>query len=172
MKYICVAKKIVIMAFLILGLAACETPGPESQTPMNDTDTEQNIKDQDSDYQAEQHYLRTVLFFDSGKIDISPHQKKILQQLATYLKQNPGATIRVEGHADARGSSNLNHRLASQRADAAVRFLKIQSISTKRIETVLFDAKSPKKLGKDSQAYSRNRRVELVILPEGKRPKS
>lgn len=70
----------------------------------------------------------------------------------------------MEGYTDAKGKGLLNKKMASLRANEIVKFLKLEGISADRIETVSLGAKSPEQ--------SKNRRVELVILPEGKLEKS
>jgi peptidoglycan-associated lipoprotein len=179
MRYSNLAITSILTGIVAIGLAGCEGPGPEYQTPMtssqeaeNDTSSTKLVYQDIYRQPTKQENLRTVLLFDSGKTQINPTQKKLLQQQASYLKQNPQATIRVEGHADAKGKAALNQKMATKRANEIAKFLRMQGISAKRIETASYGAKSPIQLGQDAQTHSKNRRVELIILPEGSNTKS
>lgn len=167
----------IILACLFVGvLAGCEGPGPEYQTPMtaypeaqdNSLPVEDMVTSPKMAYEEiyrekKQQDLRTVLLFDSGKPQVTPTQKKILKQQASYLKENPKARIRVEGYTDAKGKKSLNKKIMSLRTNEIAKILKMEGISADRLEIVTFDAK---------KAPTNNRRVELIILPEGNVGKS
>lgn len=155
---------LITLALSVMGLTGCEGPGPEYHTPMPSYPEreqkrgnayqyplleETKANDEEIYREQRQQNLRTSLFFDSGKPQISPTQKQILIKQARYLKQNPRAIIRVEGHSHAKG----------REANEVAKFLNAQGISSKRIHAVT---------GQDPQAHSKNRGVKLIILPEGK----
>jgi outer membrane protein OmpA-like peptidoglycan-associated protein len=57
-------------------------------------------------------------------LDALSHQAKAkLQQEASWLKQNPSASLTIEGHTDNIGGADINMALSNRRADAAVRYL-------------------------------------------------
>ena len=103
--------------------------------------------------------------FQTGSSELTPAAKAQLQGLGEALaarngKLKPGEIV-IEGHADARGSAELNKRLSQERAQAVVKHL---------VSTHAIDGKTLKPVGvgsehlKDSARPDSevNRRVELV----------
>jgi peptidoglycan-associated lipoprotein len=81
---------------------------------------------------------------------------------AQYLTTNPGASVRLEGHADETGSREYNIGLGERRAQAVRRILMLQGASASQLTTVSYGEERPAALGSDEESYSLNRRVELV----------
>lgn len=78
----------------------------------------------------------TVTFaFNSSQLDGAA--QATLRQQAGWIRQFPEIRFKVFGHADAVGSNRYNKRLGLQRANAVVRYLSTQGISTKRLEAVV-----------------------------------
>lgn len=78
----------------------------------------------------------TVTFaFNSATLDGQARQ--ILAGQANFMRQFPEVTFRVFGHTDKVGSSAYNKRLGLRRAQAVVRYLSSQGISTSRLEAVV-----------------------------------
>jgi peptidoglycan-associated lipoprotein len=137
---------------------------------LNKAEKNKNIakkEEKNNDSFAENNNIpeKSVLLFNSGKTHISADQKKILKQQVSFLKQNPDATIRIEGHADSKGKADLNKALSLKRAQAAANFLKQHGIDAKRIEVFAHDVNAQKTAGHDKNAVAQNRRVELIIVP-------
>ena len=79
-----------------------------------------------------------------------------------YLATNADAQVRLEGHADERGSREYNIGLGEERAQAVRRVLLLQGAATDQLSTVSYGEERPATVGSDEEAYSLNRRVELV----------
>lgn len=103
----------------------------------------------------------TVFYFDYDLSDLKPDTFEPLKAHARYLVNNPGVTVRLEGHCDERGTREYNIALGERRAGAIAKFLKIQGVSAGQIETVSYGEERPASYGHDNQAWSKNRRVEL-----------
>jgi peptidoglycan-associated lipoprotein len=69
--------------------------------------------------------------------------------------------MRLEGHADERGSREYNIGLGERRSQAVRRMLLIQGASSDQISTVSFGEERPAAFGSDEGAYEQNRRVEI-----------
>jgi peptidoglycan-associated lipoprotein len=69
--------------------------------------------------------------------------------------------VRLEGHADERGSREYNIGLGERRAQTVRRMLLIQGASTAQISTVSFGEERPAAFGNDEDSWSQNRRVEI-----------
>ena len=77
------------------------------------------------------------------------------------LANNSGISVRLEGHADERGSREYNIGLGERRAQTVRRMLLIQGASAAQISTVSFGEERPAAFGNDEDAWAQNRRVEI-----------
>jgi OmpA-OmpF porin, OOP family len=64
-----------------------------------------------------------VVFFDTGKTDISPNGKKDLDAIAQQAKSINGYLIEVEGFADSSGNPAQNETLSLERSQAVIDYL-------------------------------------------------
>ncbi len=80
---------------------------------------------------------------------------------AMQLGNNPNSRVRLEGHADERGSREYNIGLGERRAQAVRQTLMIQGVSASQISTVSFGEERPVEFGSSEDDYSQNRRVEF-----------
>lgn len=103
-----------------------------------------------------------VVYFDYDRFDVKPEYNEVLQAHARYLAANPSARVRLEGHADERGSREYNIGLGEKRAQAVRNVLLLQGSSSDQIATVSFGEERPAVIGSDEEAWSLNRRVEIV----------
>ncbi len=85
----------------------------------------------------------------------------VVSRHAMQLANNPSARVRLEGHADERGSREYNIGLGERRAQAVRRLLLIQGAGTAQISTVSFGEERPQAEGSNEAAYELNRRVEI-----------
>jgi len=79
------------------------------------------------------------------------------------MNANTLLTVRLEGHADERGSREYNIGLGERRAQAVRRMLLLNGVAPAQITTVSFGEERPNSYGSDESSYTQNRRVELVI---------
>ena len=69
--------------------------------------------------------------------------------------------LRLEGHADERGSREYNMALGERRANAVRDFLVLQGVDASIIETISYGEERPAETGSYESSWSANRRVEL-----------
>ena len=114
---------------------------------------------------AEQEALRdiTVFYFDFDTAEIKPEARDVLVAHAQFLANNPGQQVRLEGHADERGTKEYNLALGERRANAVQRFLIVNGASRGQMETVSYGEEKPAVMGSSESAWAQNRRVELVF---------
>lgn len=64
--------------------------------------------------------LNTVryVFFKQGRSTISADQLPNVEQIATYLKNHPTATVVIKGYASPEGSAEVNAKIAAARAES------------------------------------------------------
>jgi peptidoglycan-associated lipoprotein len=110
---------------------------------------------------AEVAKLRTVFYFDFDQAVVKQEGFSDLEAHAKYLSNNPGATVRLEGHADERGTREYNIALGEQRANAVARLLMVNGAGSNQIETISYGEEKPAMLGHTESEWALNRRVEL-----------
>jgi peptidoglycan-associated lipoprotein len=109
-------------------------------------------------------YMLETVYFDFDSSSLRPDQLRTLQRNLAWMQQNPGAPVRLEGHCDERGTEEYNIALGDRRADAARDWLISQGVSPGRIETVSRGELEPAVIGGGEEAWSKNRRVEFLVL--------
>ena len=107
-----------------------------------------------------------VVYFDFDKANIRPDAIATLQAHAMYLSKTPAARLRVEGHADERGTREYNMALGERRAKAAASFLAANGASPSQLEIISYGEERPVALSHDESAWAENRRSELKYTAE------
>ncbi len=105
-----------------------------------------------------------AIHFDVGSAEIRPDAIAALDSKLALLRGVPALRIRIEGQADARGSSASNTTLAWTRAEAAKRWLTARGIASDRIDAVGFSSWHPICEDRHESCLWQNRRAEFVIV--------
>ena len=105
---------------------------------------------------------QVTIYFDYDSSEIRADFNDMLRAHARQLAQNPNMRVRLEGHADERGSREYNIALGERRAQAVRQVLQLQGASSTQLSTVSYGEERPKELGHDDTSWAQNRRVELV----------
>ena len=105
---------------------------------------------------------KRVIYFDYDKDAVKPEFAALVQAHASYLSQNRNRKVRLEGHADERGSREYNMALGQRRSDAVRKATTVLGVGNERIETISFGEDKPKSNGHDEASWAQNRRVEIV----------
>jgi type IX secretion system PorP/SprF family membrane protein len=117
--------------------------------------------------QAERDILSIAarnLYFDTDKSIIRPSSYKDLNNVARILKQKKDWKIRIEGHADSRGTEDHNLKLSARRAEAVKNYLISRGISPLLIHSQAFGAAVPATKEKNEADLQMNRRVEIEFV--------
>lgn len=104
--------------------------------------------------------LETVFYFDFDQSTLTADTRADLDAQIEVLKNNTN-NIRLEGHADERGTREYNIALGERRANAVANYMVINGIARYRIETVSYGEERPIASGSNESAWAKNRRVEL-----------
>jgi outer membrane protein OmpA-like peptidoglycan-associated protein len=81
------------------------------------------------------------------------------------MREFPQMKLRVEGHADQRGTDDYNLDLSRRRAESVRRYLtETSGIAPRRIEISGYGESQPLVLGTNMTALTLNRRVEFRVL--------
>ncbi len=173
--------KILLMFLVGMGLAACETtstdtgaasgsgaaagagaggssvstgqlsslPQPTGPRPGSQEDLVTNVGDR--------------IFFDFDSIQLRADARATLEKQAEWLKQNPGVSVTVEGHADERGTREYNLALGERRAVAIRDYLVALGIPQGRMKTISYGKERPVDPTSNDGAWQKNRRGVLVV---------
>ncbi len=112
---------------------------------------------------ARQQGLIQDAFFAFDASTLDSDAQEALRRSATWLRDNAGYRIRVEGHCDERGTEQYNLALGDRRADTAASYLSALGIDRRRIETQSYGEERPFELGSYEAAWQQNRRAHLVL---------
>jgi outer membrane protein OmpA-like peptidoglycan-associated protein len=102
--------------------------------------------------------------FASGKWDLQPAAFTELDDLTTFLKENPTKRIEIGGHTDSRGTTVSNQQLSENRAKAVYNYLIEKGIDAERLNFKGYGEMKPKMTNETEAGRLENRRVECVIL--------
>jgi peptidoglycan-associated lipoprotein len=106
--------------------------------------------------------LRDVFFaYDSWTI--SDDGRQSLTHDAEWMKSNPNALIRVEGHCDERGTVAYNFVLGEKRAKAARNYLVELGVAANRLSVVSYGKERPSCDEHAESCYQQNRRGRIVV---------
>jgi peptidoglycan-associated lipoprotein len=108
--------------------------------------------------------LGMIIYFDFDQSDLKPEYADLLARHAGRLANSSRTQVRLEGHADERGSREYNIGLGERRSQAVRRMLLIQGAASNQISTVSFGEERPAAMGSDESSYALNRRVEIKYI--------
>ena len=165
--------KYVLLMAGFLALAGCSSPtvpDPDmSDTTAGDTgaDTSGTGSDGYDDGAAVSDdssvgELANIIYFDFDSSEVSSADTDTVAGHASMMSGKMNINVRLEGHADERGSREYNIGLGERRAQAVRRLLLLQGVSAGQISTVSFGEERPAADGSGESAYAQNRRVEII----------
>jgi len=106
--------------------------------------------------------VNRVIYFEYDSAKVSDDSLGLLEAHGNFIASNGNVSVRLEGHADQRGSREYNIGLGDRRAQSVRRILLFQGASSDQLETISYGEEQPAMLGHEESAWSQNRRVELV----------
>ena len=106
-------------------------------------------------------YKGKPVMFKSSSSELTESSYEGLDELVTTMSVHPELHLTVEGHADSTGSSTLNERLSTQRAETVKAYLVRKGISPDRISTIGYGNLRPLGNNKSIEGKAMNRRVEF-----------
>jgi peptidoglycan-associated lipoprotein len=107
--------------------------------------------------------LEEAVFFDYDVSDVRADQQVLLRQKVDILRASPQVRLRIEGHADERGSTEYNMALGNRRASAVRDYLTGFGLPESRFAIVSLGEQRPRSMGSNEAAWAQNRRGEFVL---------
>jgi peptidoglycan-associated lipoprotein len=166
-----------ILALSIVGLAACSSTGdedvmasaPAATSSTNDAaaaaaraEADRIAREREAQQRLEAAALATTVFyFDFDVSEFMAADRDVLAIHGRNLAANSNRRIRLEGHADERGTREYNLALGERRANSIRDYLVVNGASMSQIETVSYGEERPANPGQTEAAYRLNRRVEI-----------
>ena len=114
--------------------------------------------------------LRAVgdtVYFDTDSYNIRPDGAAIIQQQAQLLASNPQVLVRVEGHADERGTREYNIALGDRRANSVKEALVSYGVDRNRISVISYGKDQPSCGESTESCWQQNRRGTTAIVAAG-----
>lgn len=108
--------------------------------------------------------LTLPVLFQTGSDSLSERGREHVYSLAEFLKKHPRFSVRLDGHADPRGTDEYNNVLSAARAVTVKNTLEIAGIKPERIDVRGLGASQSTAFAGDAEGYSKDRRVEIDLI--------
>ncbi|MEZ4322512.1 MAG: OmpA family protein [Myxococcota bacterium] len=99
------------------------------------------------------------MYFELDSATLSAPVRSALDQAMPCLKAR--SIIRLEGHADERGTTDYNLALGQRRAESISRYLVSQGVPPNKLPITSYGEERPADTGHDEAAWAKNRRVDM-----------
>ena len=106
-----------------------------------------------------------IVPFEQNQSYLNPPAYRVLDNLIGLIKQNPGYSISIGGHASkTEGIKSVTDKLSKERADIIFRYLTSRNFSASRIDSITSYGQSrPINAQRNSKEISENAGVEIII---------
>jgi len=101
--------------------------------------------------------------FATGRADIEPNLRTVLDRFAQSLRANRGTEARIIGHTDSTGSDAVNDPLSVARASSTRNYLTDRGVDPARIQVAGRGSHEPIASHATAGGRARNRRVEIYV---------
>jgi peptidoglycan-associated lipoprotein len=159
---------------VMAGLAGCATPstdspegstatpsdGPQSASPAQPGRAQPGRPGQPSDPRTGNFAKRSV-YYEFDVYDVKPEYRPLIEAHAQYLRQNPQASMLIEGNADERGSREYNLALGQRRAESVQKMMRLLGVRDAQVEAISYGEEVPRATGHDETAWAENRRSDF-----------
>jgi outer membrane protein OmpA-like peptidoglycan-associated protein len=103
------------------------------------------------------------VLFDTGKAQLKPGAERSIEQIASFLSENPERRVQVEGFTDSQGANEYNLELSQSRADAVAMAIIRRGISAERVRALGYGEEFPVASNSNDGSRQLNRRVEVIV---------
>jgi outer membrane protein OmpA-like peptidoglycan-associated protein len=103
------------------------------------------------------------ILFEYDEAILRPAGWELVSTIGHYVTQNPGITVRVEGHTDNVGSTEYNMQLSKRRAETVRNVLRARGVESSRISVENYGESKPIADNETEEGRRQNRRVEVTL---------
>jgi len=105
--------------------------------------------------------IPSTLYFAFDDTEIDEAATRVIIEHASFMQNNPNVRLRLEGHADERGTREYNLALGENRALSVKEVLGLYNLED-RVVVVSYGEERPVAIEHNEEAWEKNRRVEFV----------
>ncbi len=106
------------------------------------------------------------IYYEFDKFDVKDEYRALVEAHAKFLRENPSAKMLIQGNADERGSREYNVGLGQRRSDGVKKMMTLLGVRESQIESVSLGEEKPQAEGHNEQAWSKNRRSDILYNGE------
>lgn len=110
--------------------------------------------------------LEFQVMFPTGKDAITVQDQERISSLSSYLKENNQLRVRLDGHADPRGTDEYNNVLSAERAKSIAAALENTGIAAERIEVYSHGSSFSTNVEANRDDYAFERRVNIEVFSD------
>ncbi|MDQ7016200.1 MAG: peptidoglycan-associated lipoprotein Pal [Gammaproteobacteria bacterium] len=103
-----------------------------------------------------------LIYFEFDRAAVAEKFMAVLQAHGRFLAGYPDINVRLDGHADERGSREYNIALAERRAQSVRKVLLLEGVNSRQLQVLSYGEEMPQAGAHNETAWQQNRRVELV----------
>ena len=103
-----------------------------------------------------------IVYFSYDSNVVADDYIELVKHHGKYLAFNADASVRLEGHADERGTREYNVALAEKRAQSVKQLMLYEGAGNDQISIISYGEEKPVAFGHDDESMTLNRRVEIV----------
>ena len=121
------------------------------------------------DVQKKEVVISEAVLFDFNAATLRPDAEPILRQVAGVLLEHPELKrVEIQGHTDDKGDAAYNLELSQQRVETVRTWLIANGIAADRLVAKGYGESSPIRSNATEAGQAANRRVQFMILEQGK----
>ncbi len=129
-----------------------------SKTTARLTDETRSLQSSSRTFETQPIAMEDSVYFSTNQAEVKSDHRSHLNDLASYLKENPNARVILSGYADATGTVPYNERLAARRAREVRSYLISANVPRSQISVV-----TPSQPVSETPNNSADRKVELQV---------
>jgi len=113
---------------------------------------------------TEKKFTTHAIYFKTAQSAIEPESAAFVQELADWMKSNPGISLAIHGYTDNEGEPKTNLKLSQDRANAVKAALEALGVDAIRLTANGFGEADPIDTNDTPEGRAQNRRVEFVSV--------
>ncbi len=129
----------------------------------DETFAEEKIEMEIDTIQVGKAFTIDEILYETDSYELSGDSKFILNQFATFLKENPTVNVTIQGHTDDVGNDAANKTLSANRAKGAMEYIIAKGIEANRLKSEGFGETKPKVPNSSASNRAKNRRTDFLI---------
>jgi outer membrane protein OmpA-like peptidoglycan-associated protein len=107
-----------------------------------------------------------TLYFEQSSYELTAEAKVLLQNIALYLRGQPGQKVHIMGYTDNVGKEDLNRTLSEYRVRRVANYLTLQGVPTGQYTMRWMGGDAPAAPNDTEENRAKNRRVVIEFLKE------